>query len=118
MKKRKLSWKQFVEDWCLQHGVSEDAIPHSSSVTRQLHHQNDHAKHKKSCNVIFYPLCGCIIDKLLVDKVHKKFGQNYKDAQYKEEMCINCNTKRFLMKKDMAANKYILQHMLAKGAHC
>ena len=113
-KKRKLTRKQFVENWCMQHGIPEDEIPHSSSVTRRLRHKNDHAKHNESRKVICYPLCGCIIDQLLVDEVHKKFGNKYKDDDYNENMCINCNTKRFVMKKDIAADKYIHQHMMAK----
>ena len=113
-KKRKLSRKQFVEDWCIQHGIPEDSIPHSSSVTRRLRHKKDHMQHNESRNLIYYPMCGCVIDKLLVDEVTEKFGNDYRDAQYNEKMCMNCNTKRFLFKKDMAADKYILQHMLAK----
>ena len=113
-KKRKMSRKKFVENWCLDHGIPEDAIPHGSSVTRRIDHEVANAKHNENRTVQYYPLCGCVIDQMILDKVENEFGDTYKDVEYNDDMCINCNTKRFLQKKDMAADKYIHQHMLAK----
>jgi hypothetical protein len=114
VEKRQLKRKQFVEDWCIAHGIPEDRTPSAVSVTRKLQHFLAIKKAEPLRRLMYFPACGCVVDCQLVDEVEAKYGHTFKFKGYDDQLCINCNTKRFLQKRDYAADVFINNHMMAK----
>jgi hypothetical protein len=103
----KIIRKKFVETWCFNNNVVQ---PHGSSVTRRLKHRAQKEQNKDR-SLKFFKGCGHLIDCELLAMVRAKYGDSYKHQGYDERLCINCNTKIFLHKRDRAADIYIEQHM-------
>ena len=103
--------KRFVEDWCRR---NDAPVPHPSSVTRRLQHKKGHDTGKEEREVRFFPLCRCTVECELIAKVKEIYGDEYKHDGYNEDLCINCNTKRFIEQRDHAADVFIEKHMHAK----
>ena len=88
-------------------------------VTCLLHLKNDHAKHNESPNVICYPLCGCIIDKLLVDEVHKKIRQQIQGQRLQQKHVHQLQHKMFCYEKGHGCQQvHSAAHNDEKATHC
>ena len=110
-KGKKTTRNKFIATWCLTHGTP---IPHASSVTRRFKHKVEHDKQQPTREMRYSSGCGCFVDAELLRDIEEDYGESYKHEHYNDDLCINCNTKRFIAERDYSADKYIERHMNAK----